>query len=495
MIEFYAWPEVICFIITILFAVCVLTQTVSTILSFSRYPRNRNWACEALLELSILLQVFTCSLMHGQFIQAYGRGMIPPTGYLLPRIVIFTALTLLSVMSIQPWLLLTRSRRHSTKEIQAVTHSEASRPSSPLPPAPSSPTSPDTWHLKPDTSSSLHPAPCPLSPRAPQAALVILASGLTLPVAEQHLGRAFAFLFVAALLFWLVRSIRMILVRTDDLRSSISAFSIRNAIDSMNTGVLFCEMDGFVLLSNVRMQRLMEELTGIVQRNGRHFYSLLTLGEIQPGCKIVAFEGQNICLLPDESAWSFSLTELARKKRKYIQLTATDITERWKLTEHLHPQNDELAQRQKDLHEALANVHILSREMATQKAKMRAHDILGERLTMLLRVVRNESAPDYALLHKQSQELLSELKSTGNALTPQEDLEILIQTFAAIGVEVVQDGDPLAGGEHGRVMVDSIKEAVTNAVRDCFATKVLVSLDGTGQGGLLRIAHNGYEEE
>ena len=254
MIEYYSWPRVIYLAITILFAICVLAQTMSVVLSFYRYPRSRRWACETVLELLVLMQVFTSSLMHGQAVQGYEEGLIPQTDYILLRIIVFAAI--IAVVAVITW---------------------------------------------------MHRDPRPLP--------IILVSSLTLPAAEQLLGSIFPFLFTAALLFWLARGIIIVLKRTNEVKSEISAFSIKNAIDSMNTGILYCEKDGFILLANERMQQLMIDLTGSVQRNGRQFFSLLTLSDIQPGCRIVSFEGQNICLMPDGSAWSFKMTRLSKRKK------------------------------------------------------------------------------------------------------------------------------------------------------------------------------------
>jgi len=328
--------------------------------------------------------------------------------------------------------------------------------------------------------------------KKPKALPVIIASGLTLPFIGELIGYWFVYLNVAVIIFWLIRSVTFGILYYSENKIALSALSVKNAIDSMTTGVMFCEVDGFILLVNKRMQWLMAAITGKIQRNGRHFISLLTLEETLQGCSVRWFEGQNVCILPNGSAWLFGVTEVHINEKKCIQITATDITARWKLTTELQPQNEELARRREELSEAISNLHIASRERETQKAKLRAHDILGERLTALLRIVRNENVPDYALLRNQSQELMDELKSSGSVASPEDEIGVLIKTFAAIGVEVEIHGKFKEGSGNEGLIVKMMSDAVTNAVRNNFATKVSVFLDTSDGEDRIKITHNGF---
>jgi len=417
--------------ITSVLAVSVLSQTLAVILSYYRYPRNRKWAFETLLELLALIHIFVCSLMHGQAMQAYDSGIVPHAGYAYARIMVFIAIVLISIVVI-----------------------------------------------------ALSRKPWPL--------LIIAASSLSLPLTEQLMAGAFAYLYTSAVLYWLVRSIQVNLIRAREMRTNISSLSIINAIDSLNTGVMFCEDNGFVLLSNVQMQRLMTAITGKAYQNGRRFYGLLTLGSIEPGCKITWFEGQNVCLLPDGSAWIFSVAELKIRRKKYTQITATDITEQWKLTAELQAQNHELIQSQGELSDTIANLHILSREREIQQAKMRAHDVLGERLTYMLHSIRGEKKPDYSLLRLLARGLIDELKTVRSDPAPQDELDILKQTFKAIGVDINVEGSLPEDIVTAQLFADISREAITNAVRHGFATLINIHMENMRSGHHLRITDNGH---
>ena len=430
MAEFYSWPQAGCSMVTFCIALGVLAQTLAVVMSFYRQRRSRKHILEGVFELSILAQILVCSLLFGQVMQSYPVLLIAPTGYGVSRLIAFAALVLMAAAVI-----------FGTRRL---------------------------WPL-----------------------LIIAVAGTTLPMLEPLMGNAFAYLYLLSMLFFLGRSVYVGLSRFREIKTSISALSVKNAIDSLNTGIMFCEDDGFILLCNTRMNRLMSALTGKIQRNGRRFYELFTQGKINPDCETTWLEGQSVCLLPDGSAWMFTITELNIKKRKYMQLTATDISERWRLTAELQSQNEQLKQRGNELNETIANLHILSHERETQRAKMRAHDILAERLTVMLRAARSASAPDYATLRLLSRGLLDKLKDVQSAPSPQEELAILKQTFEPIGVEVHIDGQLPEDGAKARLVTDIAREAVTNAVRHALATNVFIHMDRFGGGLHLRITDNG----
>ena len=430
MAEFYAWPRNACYLLTLVIAVCVLLQTLTVMVSLYRRRRNLGQVFETILEPFILCHVVVCSLLHGQAMLGYDMGLFVPGGYDGLRVASFAALAVLAGLA-------------------AVTN------------------------------------------RRPQALAVPAAAGLTLPFVEDLVGGLFAYLYSAAILFFLVRSVRIGSSRYRKIKTNPSALSIKSAMDSLDTGILFFESGGFIVLCSQRMDRLMTTIAGKPQRNGERFMRLLSSGDVAPGCQVTVFEGESACLVPDGSVWLFSRDDMTIKKKKYVQLTATDITDRWRLTAELQAQNAQLISRQKELTLALDNVQALSRQREAQSARMRAHDVLGERLTLLLRMMRSESAPDYPLLHSLMAGLMDKLKAAENVHSPQDDIDILKQTFASIGVEVLFDGALPQDSEKGKLLVDISKEAVINAVRHGFATQVTITMGTAGGRCTMRVTDNG----
>ena len=430
MVEFYTWTLAETALVTLLIALCVMTQTMAAVLSYYKRPRTQRRIFEGVRELFLLFHIIVLSLLMGQEHLGHNVGLIVPSGYVRLRILSVVCVVLLTgiIMGYR---------------------------------------------------------------KNPSALLIIAASLLTLPVMETIFGNAYAWLYITALVFWLVRGIRICILRYGIIRVSISALSVKDAVDSLHTGILFSEPGGFIALVNSQMQRLMIATTGRVQRNNRYFYEQLMKGELLPGCEKTEYEGKIVCLLPDESAWVFTRREILIRNKQYIQLTATDITQRWALTAELRRQEEMLLVRGEELREMILGLQTLSQTRELQNAKLRAHDILGQRLTMLLHIVNSGQAPDYELFHERLQNLLDDLKSGQSAASPREKLENLRQTFQTINVDVCVEGELPEDDIKGYICVDILNESVVNAVRHGFATKVFVRITNVDDQWHLEITDNG----
>jgi signal transduction histidine kinase len=430
MTEFFLWTRDAQLLITLLIAVCVLGQALALALSYYRRSRSRIHYLEAVLELFVLLQIIVLSLLHGQVFHGYDMSLIAPTGYGALRYIAAATVALSGLLII-------------------VVTKRAS----------------------------------------PLAAIAAIC--LTLPFVEGLAGGAYAWLHTAVLMFWLLRSVCICIVRYRKISTGISALSVKYAIDSLHSGLLFSEPDGLILLVNTRMQNLMSKLTGSIHRNALHFFDALTSGELCDGCRSAQYEGQVVCLLPDQTAWMFTRTQLQIRNKPHIQLAAADITELWALTEQLQQQEDQLKQRSEELRETIANLHILSREKELQNAKTRAHDVLGGRLTLLLHTIRNEQTLSIDLLRSQTQSLLDDLRSIQSTASPQEKFANLQQTFEIIGVEIYLEGALPEDETKSDLFVDIISEGVANAVRHGYATTVAVRLWHSNHGWHMEITDNG----
>lgn len=431
MLEFYTWPANARLLITLFFAICVLFQSASLVMSRYRYPKTRLHTYESLLESAILLQVLCLSLLHGQVYMSFDQGTTPPMGYGILRIVSFVFVVGMAV------LVFMKSRK--------------------------------VWPL-----------------------LTIVSALVTLPVIEVATGKAYPYLYLLSLLFLLIRSMHLSLMRYQDIKTGLSAFSVKEAIDNLHTGILFCRADGRILLGNRPMQELMTKITGEAQRNAALFYERLKNGSYDDTCERTELDDQAVCLLPDGTAWMFTKTDMEIKGRLYVQLTASDVSERYRLTAELKERDTALKKRSEELKQTIANLQDLSRERELAKAKLRAHDVLGQRLTVLLRMVRGDQVLDVPLLKSLSKGLLQELSVRPDVPAPSEELESLQQIFGSIGVEVRFDGELPGDDTQAHLFVDAIREGVANAVRHGFATEVEVRSFREGGSWQLCIRNNGH---
>jgi len=431
MIEFYNFSGLSRILITFLLGISVLSQTVALLLNFYRSSLNISRIFENLLEVAILFEILVFSLLHGQVMNGYEKGFVVPTGYENLRILIFCMIVIILVVICV-----------FTKTL--------------LP-----------FRIIPTTMISL-------------------------PIVEKLLGAAFPWFFISVLIYFLIRSIKVCLSSIIAIRTNISALSVVHAIDMLDTGVLFSEKNGHILLSNRQMHKLMFVITGKVYRNAMQFYEILISDHYKSRYKKVELDGQMVYLLNDGTAWMFTKTDILFRKKTYIHVSVADVSELWGLTVKLQLQNQQLSHKSEELKETIANLHILSEQKEIERAKMRAHDILGQRLSVLLGIIQNEKNLDYDILRSLSKGLLEELKAKQSEKGPYDELKNIQQIFAAIGVDIKFEGQLPNNSQQAYLFVDIIRESSTNAVRHGFATQINIKVELAEGGYNLIITNNGH---
>ena len=314
---------------------------------------------------------------------------------------------------------------------------------------------------------------------------------LALPFFELTAGTRYGALYLTALLILLLRSVIAGVAHINDLSHNLSGYTIKNAIDSLHTGVIFAETEGYILLVNEQMQRLMLLLTGTMQRNYHEFYTLIESGYVREGFRREELEGRIVYLLPDATAWMFTSDTISIAHRYYLQLTATDVTRRWQLVSELREQDKALTERNAELSCVLADLQSISHLEETHRVRMHAHDVLGQRLSLLLNHIRSHEDVDAAFLQSISRSLLEDLREAPALPTPQEALDSLIAICAAVGIEIVISGYLPQETASGNLCIEIIREAVTNAIHHGYATKIEVEISQGESALLLHISNNG----
>ena len=73
-------------------------------------------------------------------------------------------------------------------------------------------------------------------------------AALLLPMTEEITGSAYPLFFLTGILFFLLRSAHICLLRRRELYTQLSSISIKEAIDTLRTGLLFYRPEGDILL-------------------------------------------------------------------------------------------------------------------------------------------------------------------------------------------------------------------------------------------------------
>ena len=114
---------------------------------------------------------------------------------------------------------------------------------------------------------------CVLSMRKKQflQLISVSASFLTLPIIEVWTGRAFPAAFTVSLLIILISGVWSTIKIRHELRTDISGLSVVEAMDSLDTAILFNHENGQIILVNRKMQELMIKTAGSAVYDGRRY--------------------------------------------------------------------------------------------------------------------------------------------------------------------------------------------------------------------------------
>ncbi|MDO5695821.1 MAG: hypothetical protein Q4P30_03575 [Eubacteriales bacterium] len=321
--------------------------------------------------------------------------------------------------------------------------------------------------------------------------LAFTATFFTLPLMEVLAGERYTFYFTAAVIAFIVQSTLTIAECRRLMRYHFSARSVKHAIDTLPAGIMFCRKDGSIRLVNLKMQELMQQTTDMVHRNGEVFYrEYLTAENVRPDVHRIYMD-DIVYELPDKSIWLFKRSDTVIERIAYMELTAVDITAEWRATLRVYHQNKQLKKRSDKLKEMTDRLYRIYRQEEVVAMKNRFHNILGQKIALLMHNLRERTAPDDELLHSFVEELRIILREVRVREREGDKLDTLVNMMAGIGVSVRVSG-PLPQSKGLADLFSEIAlEATTNAVRHGLATEVNINFSRTDDGWCIHISDNG----
>lgn len=300
---------------------------------------------------------------------------------------------------------------------------------------------------------------------------IIMGAAVLLPVTEKITRAVYPVFFLSALLYFFARSVHICLMRRKELYTQISSVSVKEAIDTLHTGLLFFYPDGGILLCNHRMDRLVRQLTGKPLHDGREFRNFLENGELQSNCVQEILGDQKVFRLHDDSVWSFTAHTISIGRRICILLRADDVTEQWNAVRRLDWQNKALEKRGQELRHTIEHLQTICEMEEIARSKGRVHDLLGQRISLFLRTLRDGQKPDETLLLDFARSLPAALRED-RISSPAHRLEVLQETFRGMEVSVEIQGVLPEDKAVADSFADIAVECVTNAVRHGYATRI-----------------------
>ncbi|MBR1816932.1 MAG: hypothetical protein IJ763_09560 [Lachnospiraceae bacterium] len=189
-------------------------------------------------------------------------------------------------------------------------------------------------------------------------------------------------------------------------------------------------------------------------------------------------------LLIDDCAWLFGISDDGN------EITATDIDEEYKLQEKLEEQNEIINRNNEELEYLIENMEELEKEDNSLRIKNKFHDIMGQNLSVLQAYLNQdiEDMDRFREVKFMIKKMFTDLSDTDDAAL---NLDNLVRINKNIGVDVEINGGLPEDNEKAKVLLEIIREAVTNAINHADSTRVMVDIENTADNTQMTITNNG----
>jgi len=297
------------------------------------------------------------------------------------------------------------------------------------------------------------------------------------------------FYYVAIILLYFRNYLKI--YQLNKLRNSnITVYSIKEAMDTLNVGLLFSDSRGNINLINDKMKEL---LSIIFVKNYRDFLKLekdLKCFKNTDQIKCIELDESYVFRLGHLESWLFKKEKIIVRDKVYIQFAAFDISELDSATIKLECIQDKLINNKKKLEEILNNLEEVKTTEELIRVKTIVHDAMGQRVSALQRVMVDGNFKDYNSLMILTSGLMNDIRKDMNE--PAIDrLTNMIQAFEEIGVKIYIEGGLPENEEIKFLFIDIIREGIINAVRHGLAANINIIMDKKENMCYLEISNDG----
>lgn len=260
-------------------------------------------------------------------------------------------------------------------------------------------------------------------------------------------------------------------------RETLTPESVRESIDFLPDGVCFSDIDGTLLLTNVKMNLLCVQLFGTGLLNACRFWDDLKSGN---GIRsdIIRKEPTLTVKMPDGTVWDFRRTLLTVEESKIFEIIAYDVTAQYLLNRELIRRNERLNSVSKRLRAFGSELERITREKEILAAKVKVHNDAGRSLLALRSYLAHpKEERDRKELIPIWQYVVTVMLHSAGEDNKKNKLEEIIADARAVGVNVILSGSlthicdetlPDADGKKThtqKILFTALKECVNNTVK------------------------------
>ena len=276
-------------------------------------------------------------------------------------------------------------------------------------------------------------------------------------------------------------------------KTRITPMSVKEAVDSLPSGICFYRPGGRIMMINRAMEELCGKALGRLPLSGEVIREGLFSGRLEAGWSLAA-EGERILIIaPDQTVWSFSERMAQLSGKPALGLIATDVTELYQKTLMLRERKEKLAALNERLTVYNREIVSLTAEKERLSAKVRLHDETGADLLAIKNYLQNgggetEREEIRARLRRNVSFLL-----TGDIPAAGDEYELMLKTAGELGVRVHIEGRLPQEEPQKHVAATAIHECLTNTLRHAHGDELRVKVEENSKCYILSYTNNGEQ--
>lgn len=276
-------------------------------------------------------------------------------------------------------------------------------------------------------------------------------------------------------------------------KSRITPMSVKEATDSLPSGLCFYLSSGHVLMKNLAMDRFCQEVTGDSLISGKRLRQQLFTGDLSDGCTSDMVGETLVIHLPDGRSMSIQEREASFEDAWVHMLLVTDVTEQMNKTRSLRRLQKDLTALNEKLTAYNQEIVSLTAQRELLAARVRLHDEMGIDLLTIRQYIENGgTVQDRAAIETRLRRNLNFL-TTGQASSVRDEYELMIETAEKLGVRVIVTGDLPPADPQKHVVSTAIHECFTNTLRHAKGDELSITVDQKDGKYVVTFTNNGEQ--
>ncbi|MDO5734546.1 MAG: hypothetical protein Q4P08_05405 [Eubacteriales bacterium] len=318
-------------------------------------------------------------------------------------------------------------------------------------------------------------------------ALAMIALIFTLPFMENIFGSEYYLSLIFSTMLLLLRAIAQVSQLRAELNTSITRVAMKEAFDSFPQPLAIGLQDGRIDLMNSAMRKLILELELAPKDIKGLEELLLAKADLHEGPPRVYALSHGDCVYHVQGE------SFAAPHRKYRILILNDISDEADLINELKLKNSELIHSNEQMEAILAQTEDIIMEREKTRLRNRIHDVMGQRLSILhlyIQQMEEGKAPPLTEITELLDSMLEDLSKSANTEVTA-TVDQIRDAAQLVGVQFSFIGKLPTDPKRERLILNIMREAVTNAIRHAQAKNIKASLVEKTDECILSISNDG----